>query len=232
MSSPGLRKSLRILTEIGRSDGPISFSTLKEKTGTTNATLTRLLGVLIEERWVIKAPQGGYTCGHELHSVAESVSRKHGVSEHIRRAVEHSAEATGESACFITWEDTYFVIRHKVDMPESFHYMPVGKPNTHPLVNGLGKLLLAHQTESIIEDVAKLNGLSQAKTTECFLELIELKKQGFCVSDDYAFRIGVPVFHKGNVIGVLGISTARRGISEAIQGEWRDALLKGVQEKE
>lgn len=221
MNAPGLRQALAIVTRIscGDADG-VGFTQLRRELGDLPApTLARLLRVLVEEGWVRKTAAGLYACGSAFSSVAERIVRLLPDSGKIMTPVVQAlAETTGESAAYAEWAGRGFVFRAKQEMPESFHYIPVGRVNPDLWVNGFGRVCLAHQPAATIDRILKAHAGADSATAAAQLAgLARIRKLTVWVSEekDQRTRIVAPVLTDGGLAGVIGISVPRQALPAA-----------------
>lgn len=236
-SSPGIRLSLKILSLLSR--GGLSFGQLQEALGgPTAATLSRNLKVLTEEDWVAKGEDQIYRlAGAMTRASCSYLTAKTGMVQ-ILPLVEELAESTGESAAFARWDGEGIVFTAKKEMADSFHYIPLGRRNTHNSYNGFNITCLAYLPEGFELASAKPRLGSVFSREEeirpCF-ERIRREEVFFC--HDTVMRVTAPVFYgqlkdKQEKIpaGVLGVSLIPREIPsgkiEEIKKKVREAAGK------
>jgi DNA-binding IclR family transcriptional regulator len=233
--NPGVRLALKILSLL--SSGSQSFSELATSLDNpTAATLSRNLKVLIEEGWIIKGEDQRYHEGRELsRSACSLVSRKTGTPQLIP-LIENLAEESGQSAAFARWQGKGIVFTAKKEMADSFHYIPLGKINTHNSYNGFNITCLAflpHGREVVAAPPTLDSLFTHEDEIETCFEKIRREKSFFC--HDTVMRFTAPVFYEGvgdnpPLAGVMGISLIPRELSREEKERYL-TLVKSAAEK-
>jgi DNA-binding IclR family transcriptional regulator len=86
-----------ILECLATASGPVSFAELREHTGAAPATLSRLLGKLVDCSYVRKVAHGSYQVGPNLISLSTLVM-ENAAAYAFRPLLRELAEATGQNA--------------------------------------------------------------------------------------------------------------------------------------
>lgn len=189
VSSPGLRRGLQIIDALAR-DERLGFTDLRRELDDVSApTLSRLLKVLVDEGWVIPSSESmpGYRLGPRSLAMAGNALGADDPERRRREAVQQLAEATGESAAWVRWDGRSICFELKHEMPDSYHYMAIGRHNDG-IENGF--VLAAH--------VAAGNGTAAQRG--------QLAKHAVVEHHDRGLRVVAPVVSAGQVLGLVGIS--------------------------
>ena len=140
----GLRRGIGVLEHLAIR-GPQTFNALKaEYSGVSSSTLSRLLKTLQDEGLVENASGGGYRLAERSKRLGRYITDNLSLVERVDPILLRLARHTGESAAFFEFQDTAVMLLAKVEMPERFHYSPVGSTNVHFDRHGFSKLLFAH----------------------------------------------------------------------------------------
>lgn len=209
-SNPGLRHALQILDHLASAHRGLGFTELKQRLGVQPATASRLLKVLVEERYLEKTNQGTYCVGPRLASIAQRWTGGSAYGPLIEPIVDELAVASGESAAFVEWGAEGITFRAKREMPESYHYMAVGHTNTNPTTNGFGQVALAWHPDA-------LGRFGQTRhRTALRPQLAAIRRKAVHESRDLGLRLCAAVTAPdGALAGVIGISSLRFTMSAA-----------------
>lgn len=152
---------------------------------------------------------------------------------HIRRLSERYEETVHMgvlSECEVVYLD-------KVESPRSIRVSTQIGGRQPVYCTALGKLLIAHQPENIIEDVIAATDFVQYTSTTITdeiafrSELGKIKKQGYAVDDEESelglFCVAAPIFN-GEKKGIAAISIA--GTVARVKDEGGEELIKAVKE--
>lgn len=148
------RRALALVEAIGRDPQASTFSELAERLELSDASLSRLLKVLVEEAWLRQErPNGRYVVGHRTLALAHAL-RSFGLqSPLVQGSVMSLAHVSGHSACVASFQGDSFVLVAKFEMLNSYHFIDVFVPNTDWIENGMGQFLLAFQPETAVVSI-------------------------------------------------------------------------------
>ncbi|MBL8582932.1 MAG: helix-turn-helix domain-containing protein [Rhizobiaceae bacterium] len=148
------RRALALVEAIGRDPQAATFSELAERLELSDASLNRLLKVLVEEEWLRQErPNGRYVVGHRTLALAHAL-RSFGLhSPLVQGSVMSLAHVSGHSACVASFQGDFFVLVAKFEMLNSYHFIDVFVPNTDWIENGMGQFLLAFQPEAVVTGI-------------------------------------------------------------------------------
>lgn len=212
IASPGTRLALGVVTALSDSPEGCTQAQLVEQLGDPAAsTLNRVLRLLATEGW-LRRHEGRYYAGPTLVSHACRLVSTVTGEEHLGPVVRELAEATGQSAAFAKWHGTGFRFHAKHEMPDSFHYVPLGELNPHNLYNPFAIVCLAFLPTATVRQIASepqpirslFGDLEHLEST-----LSRIREEGVYICRDTVMRVVAPVFFRaGDVFaGVIGIST-------------------------
>ena len=204
ISHPGLRHALEILHHLAGEPRGLSFTELKSRLGVPPTTASRLLKVLIEERFLEKTSWGHYRVGPRLAGIAQRWSGGSAYAVVVEPVVDELATTSGESAAWVEWGPAGITFRAKREMPESYHYMAVGQTNRNPIANGFGQVALAWHPD-------QLDNFGQPRHRRVLRdELPVIRKRAVHVHRDLGLRLCAAVSDRdGGLAGVIGISSLR-----------------------
>lgn len=202
VSSPGLRHALQILDLLAREPDGLGFTALREALGVAPPTASRLLKVLVEERFAEKSKQGRYRVGARLASIAQRWTGGSPLALALEPLVDELALASGESAAWVEWGPAGITFRAKREMPESYHYMAIGSSNRDPTTNGFGQVALAWHPE-------ELERFGRPREREALRERLSgIRRTTVHEHRDLGLRLCAAVpGADGGLAGVLGISS-------------------------
>ncbi|MGC4026290.1 MAG: helix-turn-helix domain-containing protein [Mesorhizobium sp.] len=145
---------MALVEVISREPQSATFSELADRMGLSDASLSRLVKMLVDEEWLRQDRSNGrYVVGHRTLALAHSL-RSFGLqSPLVQGSVMSLAHVSGHSACVATFQGDFFVLIAKFEMLNSYHYIDVFVPNTDWIENGMGQFLLAFQPEKTVRDI-------------------------------------------------------------------------------
>ena len=148
------RRALALVEAVGRDPQASTFSELAGRMGLSDASLSRLLKVLVEEGWLRQErPSGRYAVGHRTLALAHALRSAGLHSPLIQGAVTSLAHVSGHSACVASFQGDFFMLLAKFEMLNSYHFIDVFVPNTDWLENGMGQFLLAFQPKATVSSI-------------------------------------------------------------------------------
>lgn len=145
---------MALVEAIGRDPQASTFSELAARLELSDASLSRLLKMLVEETWLRQErPSGRYVVGHRTLALAHAL-RSFGLhSPLVQGSVMSLAHVSGHSACVASFQGDFFVLVAKFEMLNSYHFIDVFVPNTDWIENGMGQFLLAFQPEATVTSI-------------------------------------------------------------------------------
>ena len=206
-----LRRGFSLLRILSRQEGWCTFSRLQELSGTIAApTLSRLLGVLIDERLVEKhTGQRGYRKGPALIDLAHTVLGSMPKARILQPIIEGLADRTGQSAALFELDGRAIVMVAKAERPNSCHYIDIGARNTDIARHGFARAILAFLDTS---ERQRLSPRARHSSPGDTMRLREIRERSVCVERSESkpdwMRVAAPVFG-GRTDGVpdaLGIT--------------------------
>jgi DNA-binding IclR family transcriptional regulator len=105
-SAPALENGLRILEAVG--GGGVRFGDLVERLDISRATVSRLLKVLMQQKYVVKDNLGVYRPGSALSALSGASDERKSLAQVGGPVLDTLAEATGCSAILFHWDGTAF----------------------------------------------------------------------------------------------------------------------------
>ncbi len=209
----GLRRAFEILRGLAAASSGMAFSELRQL-GLAAPTLSRLLRALVDIGAVVKDDSGRYRLGPVTHELALAVLDQLPRESRLRPCLESLARDTGESVAYYEAVAGQLMVKAKIEVPESFHYMSVGGINRQfahgfrtvalAFLDGAEKRLLAEQVDDPAAESAELQAtLASVREKRIYHEIAETAP-GFQ-------RLAAPVFHgrQGRLAGVIGITFAK-----------------------
>lgn len=217
--APGLRKSLDILYLLSTRKSGLTFNGMRKLLNDSpSATLSRLLKVLIEEKWAEKSRDGTYTVGSVFSKAGYMIMGRKQKYVDIDNIVKDLAKETKESAGYVEWVYHGFVFRCKEEMPDSFHYIDTETLNTEIFTNGFGITCMAYVPDKQIRTFyAEEDADKKVDLNEFFERTKKIRQEGFFISHDYnGIRFVSPVLVREEKIfaGVIGVSLSAKKLSD------------------
>ena len=211
----GFRRGVWVLKVLARYPEGCTFGQLQKQLDDLPApTLSRLLKVMVDERMVAKDPAAGiYKTGPLAFNLSRRFLGRATVPEVMQPIVDQLAEVTGESAAYAEYENSSIIFLATKHMPQSFHYMEIGSPNTKVAYHGFGQICLAHLPEGKTDLAVRKSPVPLPLPEKQYrARLNKIKKDGYFIeyreSQDVVTRVIAPVFKGkgGTFLGALGIT--------------------------
>lgn len=212
-------KALGILESVGLS-GELTLAEIKERSGLPRSTLHRLLKLLVDEHFLMRASPSHYRCTLKLWRMGALTADFDHVGERIQPALQALAEATGETAHYAVYEEGFSVYVAKADAPSPLRAgaQVGGRSPAH--ASATGKAILAWRDEGEIRRVGiaakRLAPASILGPDETSREAERVRKQGYAVSRGEWFEelwaVASPIVDfRGTVASAIGVAgpTAR-----------------------
>jgi DNA-binding IclR family transcriptional regulator len=196
--------------------GPRGFSELRAGLGGLAApTLSRLLRALVAAGLVSKR-EDGYRVGPRLERTARRLVGGLDPATLVEPVLGQLAETTGDSAAFYGWQDGGMTLRAKHEVPESFHYMPIGQPVPELTLHGFAQALVAALPEHERRACWRRCPARQRGLAEFIARTAVIRRDGFVIergehkSGVTRVAAAVRAGADGDVLGSLGVSTLSR----------------------
>ncbi len=217
-NNSGLRKSLLIMAKIAENRKGLSFTHLRRLCADMpSATLSRLLKVLIDEKWLDKDKHGHYYPGNVFMSSADIISGQSNRQQLIQKRIKMLAQDTCESAAFIEWNNEgYFTFRSKYEMPESYHYMEAGQSSNDIFNHGFALLGMAYCNYEQLQKLYIRHEMPEGEREKHRKYLQVLRQEKVIIKQDKGIRIAAAAVNSSNnLVGVVGISMLPRELSDS-----------------
>ncbi|MHC4887423.1 MAG: IclR family transcriptional regulator domain-containing protein, partial [Planctomycetota bacterium] len=190
---------------------------------------------MVEMELVSKGEEG-YSLGEESRVLARGILGQASREERLRPVLEALAQETGESSAYYEIEGDRLHVRAKVEMPESFHYMPVGGENQQPL-HGFRIAVLPHVSPKVRRALIARATLAQGDSTgklEEFIEAARTEGVAYETAETATgfYRLAAPVFLRAgrDTVGSIGITFAKGRYRGARLAYLREAVVGAAQE--
>ena len=211
--TPGVLNVLQTLKFIATQPDGALYGDISHALGNpASATLVRTLKQLRETAWLRKDADNRYRPGPVfVYSACCYVSETTG-EDQIGPIVRKLAEETGHSAAFAKWHQGGIHFHAKWEMPESFHYIAVGKPNRHYFFHGFNIHCLAYADEDTARDMFNAphpRGKVFASWEDFLSTRRAIREAGVYCMHDTVHRVTAPVFYRTDSVlaGVIGVSS-------------------------
>jgi DNA-binding IclR family transcriptional regulator len=219
----GIRRTFELIELVSQNKSGLSFSAIqKNMNDLPGPTLTRLLKVAVDEKWMTKT-EGLYYPGSKLMSVCRKLTGSVQIEDIMGPIVKELAVTCEESAAYAEFAEDAFVFKVKNEQPASYHHIDINTKNRGIFYNGYGIVCLAFQRDKI---------LSLAPDD---IDIKEFKKQVKKILKDHYFisrepRLGTrflaPVFGKNGAFkGVIGISVIKNDLTDIEQKFYLEKVI-------
>lgn len=238
MEIRSVTKAVRLLNVLSEESGPIGVSDLARRLGVDKSSVSRLLRTLEQSNLVSQDDATrGYTLGLHLFHLGQKVARRLDVRRIAKSVLAALVVRTQECAhlAILSGGRALYVDQATPERGVSVD-APVG--TLAPLhCTALGKVLLAFQSQSHIDDVLERVTLETftrrtlRDASSLRAHLAEVRQQGVAF-DDEEFSVGVrcvaaPVFrHDGSVAGAIGISGPSPRVTDDRLLDWTPFILQ------
>lgn len=233
-SLSAIGRAMAVCAALARHRTGTTFTVLKKSCGSLPApTLSRLLKALMAEGLVAKSGSGAnYVLGEKFIALAKLASGALSPADAIRPVIEALTVETGESTAFFRPSGAAIELLVKIEQPESFHFMAVGRKNRNIGANGFGQVCLAYmdtqQQKSIISSLENKPAIPLQKFVA---RLNKIREEKFFFENSEAkagvIRFAAPVFtgENGAFAGVLGIAVIARSIGPLQKENFKKAVM-------
>ena len=212
-----LRNALRLLNLFSVDEPELQLQAIATRLEIGQSTAYRLVHTLIEEGFVMRDPSAkSYRLAASVLAMGHTIITKVDLCHHSIDILEKLAENTGETAHISVFKDNQVLYLLKIDSSNPVHLLShAGKKN--PIhCTSTGQILLAYQTDSIINKVIERELIGYTKKT--ITESMKLKnvlqiirKKGYAVSQEELHKgvvsIAAPVINKkGEILASVSIA--------------------------
>ena len=150
-----------LLDAIGQYDEPVSLKILAADTGLHPSTAFRILGALIDVRFVEKDSAGFYVLGKKLVNLAGKVPRGIDLREEALDIMESLRDAIGETVNLTVREGDEVIYIERVTPKRMMRVEQVIGSRAPLHVTAVGKLMLGELGDHFIRAYAKRTGLKR-----------------------------------------------------------------------
>ncbi len=203
------RRSLRLIEILAEPPHEKTFSELAERMQLSGASLTRLLKMLVDEKWVRQRQSNGrYALGFRTLRFGHALRGFGLQSAQVQGVVASLAYNVSHSACVAAYQGNCYVIVAKTEIHNCYHFIDVFAPNTDWIDNGMGQFLLAHQPVKAVERIYHEHyGISVPEAHWQGFE--KIRREGQLVRQEGAiarFVAGIDEPHTGQLRNVISIA--------------------------
>jgi len=212
-----LDKALNVLEMIAQA-GAIRLSTMAETTGYPPATIHRILGVLVQRRYVRQDPSNRkYMLSLKCLDISSKVKDNLEIITAARPVMQKLMERAGETVNLVCFEDMEAVYVDQISNTKSLLRMFTRVGARVPLhSSGVGKAFLASRPPAEVLDYFRsakkvcYTENSLVKEDEFLKDIEETRTRGYAVDreefEDGVGCIAVVITQKGAVAGAMSIS--------------------------
>lgn len=237
----GLVRAIRLL-DLLVAEGPLRFAELEERSGLPKATLHRILGELIDERFVLLDERAlTYNAGYRILEMANRVWTRSDIRMLARDQLLALSALSGETVQIAVHADTHAVVIDHVESTQSVR-LSISVGNEAPVYcSGAGKVLLAwcdsERQASIISRISFARFTPNTITSLPALqrELAGISERGYAVDLEEHFLgtncIAAPIVdHAGQAIAGISITAPSFRVSGDELVKWKDPLIAAAAE--
>ena len=213
-----VQKAFKILNCFTLETPELGITELSRKLKTSKSTMHRLLNSMQNEGFIMQNPSNQrYRLGYSILRLSEIVLAGTNIRNIALPFLKDLRDKTGETTGLnIIYKKSRICIEKAESRHELRRFIEIGKPL--PVYAGAsGKMLLAHQERSYIEEVIRetnLEAITEKTVTDperLYNELNEIKAQGHCITyGEYSIEatsISAPVFdHRHNAVASINVS--------------------------
>lgn len=232
-----LRNALRLLNLFSVDEPELQLEDIASALEVGQSTAYRLVHTLIEEGFIVRDPSAkSYRLAASVLALSHTIMTKVDLCRLSIPILEKLAEVTGETAHIGVFKDHQVLYLLKMDSLYPVHLLSHAGRKNPVHCTSTGQVLLAYQSEEIIEQVIN-QGLT-GYTTTTITDPIQLKNllktiriQGYAVSQEELHEGGVSIAapvknSKGHVIAAVSIA----GPAIRLNKQTLPKLIKQVQQ--
>lgn len=209
-------KGMKMLQALASSEGPRGVSDLARELGLTKSNSHRLLKTLVSCGFAqSNGDSGKYSATLKLWELGSQVLAKVDIKNVSGTFLQALADKTGETVHLSVFIENVVVYIDKIDSPQPVRaYSQIGKSAPAYCV-ATGKVLLAYQSEEVIEGVCRSLEQHTSRTItdpeELQRELARIRQLGYAINRgewrEGVCGVGAPIRDSsGQVVGAVGIS--------------------------
>lgn len=219
-------KALKILELFSEQEREMSISEIAKRIGTNKSTVYRILNTLRSHAFVQQnSDNSKYKLGFKLLEISSVILERIELRHQARPSLERLRDKTNETVNLMIMEGGLGVYIDRVESTQRVRMVSVIGTREELHCTGVGKALLAFQSEKIVDEVIKKQGLLR-KTSRTITDphqlkqhFDEIKKRGYSIDDEEAEEgircIGAPIFnHKDKVVASISIAAPSYRLDE------------------
>jgi DNA-binding IclR family transcriptional regulator len=233
----------RILRCFAEGSGDVTIKGVADTVGLPPSTVHRLLHLLMQERFVERAPSQGYRAGTELLRVAVEIAARADIGAIALPVMREVVAACGEACVLIRYlpESREVMTIATVNSPHPLRYaIELFRPRT-ALWGATGRAALAFQPQPEIEAAydagvpSPADGRPLPPRAQLMAELAAIQRAGFASSMSQtipgAVGIGVPLkLRSGRVAGALCVTIPKQRFRRGSEREIAAVLRARAEE--
>jgi DNA-binding IclR family transcriptional regulator len=230
-------RALKVLEILGASRAPVPVAVVAEGIGADRSTAYRMLATLMDAGYVDRDPVGKhYKLSYKVLALTKFVLNDDLMAELVMAALRAIAEQTSETVHYCVLDHLETVLLHQVKGTQlvAVDFRIGDRSPLH--CTSIGKLMLAHQDERVIQQV--LSGALPKRARRTLTdpdalrqELRRVQRQGYAY-DEFEFAddmrcVAVPVYAKGGtLLGGISLSGPSSRFTQDKLAELRDVALR------
>jgi DNA-binding IclR family transcriptional regulator len=217
MRLSSVANSIRLTKAFSENEYEMGISALATRLGLAKSTVHRLASTLVEYDILEQNRETGkYRLGLALFELGTLVRRKMDTASESREQMYALAQATGETVQLAVFDHQSVLYIRILESRQAVRMSTIAGARAPAHCTGVGKVLLAHQPEEVIQRVveAGLKRYTHATITDperLLEELAAIRAKGYAF-DDEEIEIGLrcvaaPIRnHSGNVIAAISVA--------------------------
>lgn len=202
-----------ILNVFERSSGTLTLGQISSRSRLPRSSVHRILQQLVNARW-LQRDDNEYTLGLRMFEIGSQVVQRSRITDIARPFMQELCASTGHVVHLALLDEYDVVYLEKVGgaFASTLPSRVGGRLPAH--CTGVGKVLLAHSSRSVIDDYVK-NGLRRQTTSSIKTEealdsaLVGIRNLGYSVEIGEAVRgvgcVGAPVLEFGGVVAAISV---------------------------
>ena len=209
--------AIRLLKAFNDDEYELGVSSLAKRLGLAKSTVHRLASTLIKDDMLEQDKETGkYRLGLALFELGARVRRKMNVFNEAQFALKDLVEKTGETAHLTVLDHASVLFLYKFESRQAIRMKSVLGARVPAHCSADGKVLLAYQTNEMIESIA-VGGLAALtpKTIidvgQLMADLVQVRARGYAL-DDEETEIGLRAIaapirdHTGEVVAAISVA--------------------------
>lgn len=209
--------AIRLLKAFNDDEYELGVSSLAKRLGLAKSTVHRLASTLIKDDMLEQDKETGkYRLGLALFELGARVRRKMNVFNEAQFALKDLVEKTGETAHLTVLDHASVLFLYKFESRQAIRMKSVLGARVPAHCSADGKVLLAYQTNEMIESIA-VGGLAALtpKTIidvgQLMADLAQVRARGYAVDDEETEvglrAIAAPIRdHTGEVVAAISVA--------------------------